>query len=301
MEAAVSVREPGRWTHQNVNAAGASFHVAVSGNGPHAVLLLHDFPLYWWQWRHQLPALADAGFYAVAMDLRGFGGSDYQPGDVHLTRLATDVTATVQSLGITSYSLVGAGMGGTIGWLVAHAGAPELRSFVSIGSPHPRVRGRSGGQRVDGHRISIGTGKYWKDPRRGPRQLRDGTLTPELLGRWSAPVNRERIESEAATYAEPMKRHFAAESAWETLEATRRIRAFERSAFEEPVRVPVMTIRGAEDPHCGPDALAGDTQYIASTLVHVEVPGSGHFVSEEQPERLTGVLLDHLERIPDRD
>ncbi len=60
-------------------ANGARFHIAEMGDGP-LVLLLHGFPQFWWTWRHQLPALAEAGFRAVAMDLRGVGGSDRTPG-----------------------------------------------------------------------------------------------------------------------------------------------------------------------------------------------------------------------------
>lgn len=65
-------------SHRDVAANGARFHIAEMGDGP-LVLLLHGFPQFWWTWRHQLPALAEAGFRAVAMDLRGVGGSDRTP------------------------------------------------------------------------------------------------------------------------------------------------------------------------------------------------------------------------------
>ena len=71
-------RLDGPWTHREVAANGARFHIAEAGDGP-LVLLLHGFPQFWWTWRHQLTALADAGFRAVAMDLRGVGGSDRTP------------------------------------------------------------------------------------------------------------------------------------------------------------------------------------------------------------------------------
>lgn len=72
------VRIEGPWTHRDVAANGARFHIAELGDGP-LVLLLHGFPQFWWTWRHQLTALADAGYRAVAMDLRGVGGSDRTP------------------------------------------------------------------------------------------------------------------------------------------------------------------------------------------------------------------------------
>ena len=54
-------------------------------------MLLHGFPEFWWTWRHQLPALADAGFHAVAVDLRGYGDSDKPPRGYDLWTLAGDV------------------------------------------------------------------------------------------------------------------------------------------------------------------------------------------------------------------
>ena len=72
------IEAPGPWTHRQVSANGARFHVVEVGEGP-AVLLMHGFPMFWWTWRHQLIALADAGYRAIAMDLRGYGGSDHPP------------------------------------------------------------------------------------------------------------------------------------------------------------------------------------------------------------------------------
>ena len=78
-------------THRDVAANGARFHIAEMGDGP-LVLLLHGFPQFWWTWRHQLAALADAGFRAVAMDLRGVGGSDRTPRGYDPANLALDIT-----------------------------------------------------------------------------------------------------------------------------------------------------------------------------------------------------------------
>jgi len=75
-DAAVMISGP--WTHRTVSANGTRFHVAEAGDGP-LVLLLHGFPEFWWTWRHQLAGLPEAGFRAVAVDLRGYGGSDKPP------------------------------------------------------------------------------------------------------------------------------------------------------------------------------------------------------------------------------
>ena len=73
-----TVDVPGPWEHRYIAANGARFHVASMGDGP-LLVLLHGFPEFWWAWRHQLPELAAAGWRTVAMDLRGYGGSDKTP------------------------------------------------------------------------------------------------------------------------------------------------------------------------------------------------------------------------------
>src|SRR6202034_490866 len=75
MPAESVIQVSGPWTHRSVTANGTRFHLATMGEGP-LVLLLHGFPEFWWTWRHQLVTLAEAGYRAVAVDLRGYGGSD---------------------------------------------------------------------------------------------------------------------------------------------------------------------------------------------------------------------------------
>jgi pimeloyl-ACP methyl ester carboxylesterase len=62
-------------THRTVATNGIGMHIAEAGAGPF-VLLCHGFPELWYSWRHQLPALAAAGFHAVAPDMRGYGRTD---------------------------------------------------------------------------------------------------------------------------------------------------------------------------------------------------------------------------------
>ena len=62
-------------THRQIETNGISMHIAEAGTGP-LVVLVHGWPELWYSWRHQLPALAAAGYHAVAPDLRGYGGTD---------------------------------------------------------------------------------------------------------------------------------------------------------------------------------------------------------------------------------
>jgi pimeloyl-ACP methyl ester carboxylesterase len=95
-------------THRNVEANGITVHLAEAGEGP-LVLLLHGFPELWYSYRHQLPALADAGYHAVAPDMRGYGQTD-APTDVSqysMLRLVGDVIGVVEALGGGSFVVVG--------------------------------------------------------------------------------------------------------------------------------------------------------------------------------------------------
>lgn len=273
-----SVREQGPWTHKNISAAGASFHVAIAGDGPHTVLFVHDFPLYWWSWRHQLPTIAAAGYRAVAVDLRGFGGSDYAPGNVDLARLATDVSAVAQALGAGSYTLVAAGMGAAPAWAAAHRKEEALKSLLLVGANHPRNAKARG-------------------PRRGPRQLQNGTLVGRLLEDWAAPQNAANILEQEPTYSAPMRRRFAADSAWETYEATRKLSFAQRKSVATKIPIPVWSVWGENDPHYTSGALAKDSDFVVDPIHHVEVANSGRWVSEEQPDDLSRTILEHLHEV----
>ncbi len=104
----------GPWTHRVVRAHGIALHVAEMGTGP-LVLLLHGFPQFWWAWHRQLVDLADAGYRAVAVDLRGFGASDKTPRGYDAPNLAEDMAALVSALGESDAMVVGNDLGGLFG------------------------------------------------------------------------------------------------------------------------------------------------------------------------------------------
>ena len=88
-----AVQLAGPWSHRTVSANGSRFHIAEAGDGP-LVLMLHGFPEFWYSWRHQIPALAEAGFRVIAPDLRGFGASEGgPPGWLTMEQHADDLAA----------------------------------------------------------------------------------------------------------------------------------------------------------------------------------------------------------------
>ncbi|MGW1871133.1 alpha/beta fold hydrolase [Streptomyces mauvecolor] len=102
-------------THRLVLSPAGRIHLAEQGSGP-LVLFVHGFPESWYSWRHQLPALAAAGYRAVAIDVRGYGRSS-RPGDAaayRMRELVADNVAVVHSLGEESAVVVGHDWGSAI-------------------------------------------------------------------------------------------------------------------------------------------------------------------------------------------
>ena len=131
-----SIYLSGPWSHRSVSANGTRFHVAESGDGP-LVLLLHGFPEFWWTWRTQLSSLSQAGYRAVAPDLRGYGGSDKPPRGYDLVTAASDAAGLVRSLGEANAVVVGHDWGGLIAWTMATYYPKVVRRLAVVSMPHP--------------------------------------------------------------------------------------------------------------------------------------------------------------------
>lgn len=283
-----SLLAEGPWEHQYVSAAGKRFHLCVSGEGQHDVFLLHDFPLFWWTWRKIIPALTSADTRVIAMDLRGFGASDFQPGDVSLADLSADVTSVMRTLASTSATVVGAGMGGTVAWELARTAPPALESVVTIACPHPLTK-------IRGNRRTARSSYLLNSPWEKARALKNGSLVKSALIEWSATSNRGLMAELAPTYAAPMKRHIAAAAAWETFHATRALTLKEKRLFEQTeIDLPILSIRGQFDPKTQRLSFTDDARHLSQGITQVEIPKAGHYLTEEAPEQLAKALNQHL-------
>jgi pimeloyl-ACP methyl ester carboxylesterase len=124
-------------THRNIEANGINIHVAEAGDGP-LVLLLHGFPELWYSYRHQLLALAEAGYHAVAPDMRGYGRTD-SPADISqyaMPRLAGDVMGIVNALGGERFVVVGHDWGSPVASNVALFRPDLVRGVVLLSVPY---------------------------------------------------------------------------------------------------------------------------------------------------------------------
>jgi pimeloyl-ACP methyl ester carboxylesterase len=291
---------PGPWTLRRVAANGARFHLAEVGSGP-LVVLLHGFPEFWWAWRHQLPVLAAAGYRAVAMDLRGYGGSDKTPRGYDPVTLAGDVAGVVRSLGGREAVVVGHGWGGFVGWATATIHPDQVRGLVAVAAPHPLITLRlllRNWRRLGG----LGQLLEMQLPLLPERRIMadDCAYVEKHLASGAAPGSRFPDPAAAQRYRCAMRLwpspHCALEGPRWLLRSRFRSdgRRFD-ARMRRPVELPVLQVHGELDPLMArgdgraPEPVRGPYDFEL-------ISGAGHFPHEESPDAFTKALLGWLER-----
>ena len=293
----------GPWEHRFVAANGARFHVAEQGEGP-LVLLLRGFPQFWWAWRHQLSALAEAGYRACALDLRGYGASDKPPRGYDTRTSATDVASVLRSLGGSRAAIVGHGWGGWIAWAMPTLQPTVTRAVASVSMPHPLVF-RKASLTQPAQLKASGYLAGLQRPFVPERQMTvNGGYVQRLLREWASPEGIWPSPQEATLYAEAMALPFVAHSAAEYYRWV--VRSQLRpdgwrfvASMRTPITVPVLQLHGAHDPVVLPRTALEPVEAVTGRFERHLVPDAGHFLPEEAPDVVTAHLLDWLGGLPD--
>src|ERR1700752_4385405 len=129
-------------TQRMIKTNGISLNIAEQGEGP-LVLLCHGFPECWYSWRHQLAALAAAGFHAVAPDMRGYGRTD-RPEAIDqytLLHLVGDIIGLVDALSCGPAVIAGHDWGAPVAWHAAQLRPDRFRGVIGLSVPF-RPRGK---------------------------------------------------------------------------------------------------------------------------------------------------------------
>ena len=123
--------------HRPIAVNAITLHIAEAGSGP-LVLLCHGWPELWYSWRHQLPALAAAGFHVVAPDMRGFGGSDAPAPVDRFTLLdnVADMVALVGALGEKQAVIIGHDWGAPVAWHAALLRPDIFHAVAGLSIPY---------------------------------------------------------------------------------------------------------------------------------------------------------------------
>ena len=282
-----------------LTANGLRFYGLAAGpaDGP-LVLLLHGFPEFSRSWRHQLPALAGAGYRAVAPDLRGYGRTDKR-GPYDLRTLAADAAGLVGALGRERAVVVGHDWGGAIGWMAAHVEPDVVERLVVLNCPHPATMSaeilRNPRQLARSSYILV-----FQLPRLPERLLtRERAAAVAKTLRGGSHVRSAWPPEELERYREAFLRPGVAAAAVSYYRAAfRRPLASRRAARARPITAPTLVIWGAQDRALGEELIGPEKLepwFATGTAPEIRrIEEAGHFVQNEAPERVNVELLSWL-------
>ena len=312
-------------THRTVSSNNIRIHLAEAGEGP-TVLMIHGFPESWYSWREQLPVLAEQGYHAVAMDVRGYGRSSKpQNGeDYRMMLKVADVVGVVDVIDNGKVTIVGHDWGAPIAWNSALL-RPDLFSGVAgLSVPYSAgggvVRPTELFAMMAGdddfyinHFQEVGKaereieadvrqwilGFYWGaggDVIDGPNismVRRGGTLSekfvyPDVMPDWMTDKDLDVYtrEFEYSGFFGPLSRYRNVDRDWEDF-----------SAFAgQPIAIPSLFIGGEKDGPTiwGASAIANYNQTLPKLFKSEILPGAGHWIQQERAERTNELLLEFL-------
>lgn len=275
--------------------SGLTFTADVAGPIDGAlVLLLHGYPESRHSWRAALPALADAGYRAVAPDQRGYSaGARPDPKDLSnyaFDKLVNDAIEIVSAAGHEGqrFHQVGHDWGGQVSWGVAAAHPKRLASLTVMSRPHPKSFRRAL-EKPDGEQKNRSRHhRAFLDPETGKllladnaRRLRDG-----LFGQG---VPAAAMDEHLSVLGSPQ----AMEAALAWYRANVGL-----TADIGTIEVPTLYIWGDVDATVGPDAAHGTGEFVSGAFAMEVLPGVGHFVMDQAPVKATDLLLAHLRKHP---
>ena len=267
----------------NIDRDGVTISFDDTGDGT-PVVLLHGWPDERGLWRHQVPALAAAGYRVIAPDLRGFGASS-KPTDVAayaMDRIIGDVVGVLDALGIDSAHLVGHDWGAAIAWYTATFAPDRVRSLTAISVGHPAsFRAVGLPQREKSWYMLLfqfaGVAERWLSDD-GFRNLREWSAHPDI----DAVV--ERLSDPAALTASLAL--YRAIMPPESL--------VEPRAAMPPVTVPAMGVWSTGDFALIEDGMTGSAAHVLGPWRYERVEDAGHWLQLDAPDKVNALLLDFL-------
>jgi pimeloyl-ACP methyl ester carboxylesterase len=305
---------------------GVRLRVALAGKGP-LVVLVHGWPESWYSWRHQIPALAGAGYRVAAPDLRGYGGSDKpQPVEAYaIKELCADIAGLVTALGETRAVLIGHDWGAPIVWNTALFHAEKVSAVVGLSVPHtgrgpaPRIElfrriykdrffyqlyfqtpGVAEAELEADVRASLRKIYYWlsgEGIKAGPRpdklanaRLLDGLADPDPFPNWLTAADLDYYvgQFQQSGFRGPLNRYRTSELDFAQLAPVANQRIEQPAAF----------IAGSLDPVLrfvpGVDLIEIMRDRVRDLRLLRLVDGAGHWVQQERPTEVNIALLEFL-------
>lgn len=289
---------PASVRHRREDVGGLDLHWVEEGSGE-PVVMLHGFPEFWYSWRYQIPFLAEAGYRAVAPDMRGYNasGRPRAVAEYGVDAVADDILGLLDVLGGEPVSLVGHDWGAVVAFRVAARAPEKVRRLVVVNGPHPMAMRRE-----------------LRDPRQLLRswyvflfqipglaewifRMHDYELVERVLRR---DIRRESVlrETDFMRYAEAVSRPGALRAmlnyyrAAFRAELSRLVPGSRRrlpSSRSWRVEVPTLLVWGERDRYLGPGLTEDLDRWIPDLLVE-RIARAGHFAHVEAHERVNRLL-----------
>ncbi|MGJ3509863.1 alpha/beta fold hydrolase [Enemella sp. A6] len=316
--------------HKQVDANGLSMHVTMAGSGP-AVLMMHGFPGLGYSWRHQIRALAEAGYTAIAPDMRGYGRTD-APTEVEAygrDKVVSDALGVLDALGIDEAVVSGHDFGATLAWDLPHWAPDRIRGVIGVSVPMmhraPQRPSETYAAMAEEHFLHY---DYFREP--GMAEAEINPRTEEFLRRvffalsggfhyldlWQQPSygpDGRRLgyldvlpetpelpwpwltQQDLDVYVEGFGHGFTGGLNWYRANDL----VWEQTAefADDPITCPAVFVAGARDTVVEMFGAAGleSMRDLAPNLTDIHIiEGAGHFVQMEAAEEVNKIFLDFL-------
>lgn len=262
---------------------GVTLNVVVEGTGPE-VLLVHGFPDCHDVWRHQIPALVEAGYRVIAPDMRGCGWSDAPAAtrDYKMPHLVSDLVGLLDTLQIKTARLVGHDHGALIGFQLCTAHPDRIDRFVAMSNGHPAAYALGPiEQKLKGWYVlflqirglsdwALRAGDWWlfRTIAGFPGESRHWIQQLQRPGRLAARLNFYRANL-----------GLIVPTPWRKV---------------SNVSIPVMGIFSDGDRFLAEGQMTGTQKFVGGPWRYERIEGANHWLQLDAPDKVNALLLDYL-------
>ena len=311
---------------RRVGTNGIELNIAEQGEGP-LVLMLHGFPESWYSWRHQIPAVAAAGFHAVAPDMRGYGKSD-KPDDIatyNQVEVTNDIVGLISALGYETAIVFGHDWGAPTAWSCALHHPDKITAVGVLSVPFsPRASvppldmmkeifkdmffyqlyfqepGVAEAEWETNLRVNLrkfyhmGSGAFdagnFIAPKSPDSDLLSDMEDPGTLGDWCTESDLDfyTTEFEQSGFRGPLNYYRNHNLTWSLTEGG-----------PEEINQPALFIAGEKDGviMLAADALKNMPSYVTNLKVNQLIPGIGHWTQQETPDEVNALMIEFLNSV----
>ncbi|HEX2287079.1 MAG TPA: alpha/beta hydrolase [Mycobacterium sp.] len=311
-------------TERLVETNGVQLRVIEAGErGAPVVVLAHGFPELAYSWRHQIPALAEAGFHVLAPDQRGYGGSSKPDAveDYNIVALSSDMIGLLDDVGAERAAIVGHDWGAIVAWTAPLLHPDRFAGVAALSVPpipRPQVPPTEAFRNMFGDNFfyilyfqepGVADAELGRDPATTMRRLMAARATgdelatvrmlspgPEgLVERLSEPdglpdwITKDELDHYIAEFARtgftgPLNWYRNFDRNWELTAATP----------ATTIAVPSLFIGGTADPVLGFTALDRYGEVVSGPYRQVMIDGAGHWIQQERPDEVNKELVSFL-------